>query len=124
MSVIQLTTEAFKDRIFDYTKEKDWNYKGSVPVVIDFYADWCAPCRMVAKVMEELAVEYGDKLILYKVNTEVEQELAAVFQIQSIPSLLFVPKEGLPMMQLGALQKKEFKKAIDEQLLNSVPQEG
>lgn len=124
MSVIQLTTEEFKNRIFDYTKEKDWNYKGSVPAVIDFYADWCAPCRMVAKVMEELAVEYGDKVILYKVNTEVEQELAAVFQIQSIPSLLFVPKEGLPMMQLGALQKKEFKKAVDEQLLNSVPQEG
>ncbi len=119
MSSIQLTTEAFKSNIFDYTKEKDWKFKGTTPVVIDFYADWCAPCRMVAKVIEELSVEYKDKIIFYKVDTEVEQELAAVFQIQSIPSLLFIPTEGLPMMQLGALPKPSFKKLIDENLLTA-----
>jgi thioredoxin 1 len=120
---VQLTTEEFKSRIFDYTKEKDWKYNGSVPAVIDFYADWCAPCRMVAKVIEELSDEYKDKVIFYKVDTEVEQELAAVFRIQSIPSLLFIPMEGLPMMQLGALPKKDFKNAIDESLLVNQNQE-
>ena len=120
---VQLTTEEFKSKIFDYTKEKDWKYNGSVPAVIDFYADWCAPCRMVAKVIEELSDEYKDKVIFYKVDTEVEQELAAVFRIQSIPSLLFIPMEGLPMMQLGALPKKDFKNAIDESLLVNQNQE-
>lgn len=117
MAAIQLTTEEFKNKVFNYTKEKDWKYKGSIPVVIDFYADWCAPCRMVASVIAELSEEYEGKVIFYKIDTEAEQELASVFQIQSIPSLLFIPMEGLPTMQLGALPKKDFKKAIDETLL-------
>lgn len=117
MAAIQLTTEEFKNNIFDYTKEQEWKYKGSMPAVIDFYADWCAPCRMVAAVIEELSKEYSGKVTFYKVDTEAEQELAAVFQIQSIPSLLFIPTEGMPMMQLGALPKVSFKKAIDESLL-------
>lgn len=117
MAAIQLTTEEFKNKIFDYTKEQEWKYKDSIPAVIDFYADWCAPCRMVASVIAELSDEYEGKIIFYKVDTEVEQELAAVFQIQSIPSLLFIPAEGMPMMQLGALPKKDFKKVIDEKLL-------
>ena len=117
MAAIQLTTAEFKNNIFDYTKEQEWKYKGSMPAIIDFYADWCAPCRMVATVIEELSKEYDGKVIFYKVDTEAEQELAAVFQIQSIPSLLFIPVEGMPMMQLGALPKVSFKKAIDESLL-------
>lgn len=119
MAAIQLTTEEFKNKIFDYTKEQEWKYKDSIPAVIDFYADWCAPCRMVASVIAELSDEYEGKIIFYKVDTEVEQELAAVFQIQSIPSLLFIPAEGMPMMQLGALPKKDFKKVIDEKLLTA-----
>jgi thioredoxin 1 len=117
MKPIQLTTAAFKELIFDYTKETEWKYTGTKPLVIDFYADWCAPCRMVATVIEELAAAYGDEVIFYKVDTEAETELSNVFQIQSIPSLLFVPLQGLPMMQMGALPKSAFKKAIDEQLL-------
>ncbi|MDE3144313.1 MAG: thiol reductase thioredoxin [Bacteroidota bacterium] len=119
MAAIQLTTEEFKNKIFDYTKEQEWKYKDSIPAVIDFYADWCAPCRMVASVIAELSTEYDGKIIFYKVDTEVEQELAAVFQIQSIPSLLFIPSEGMPMMQLGALPKKDFKKVIEEKLLTT-----
>ncbi|GCD78748.1 MAG: thioredoxin [Thermaurantimonas sp.] len=118
MPTKKLTTEAFKENIFDYTKETEWKYKGDKPALIDFYADWCAPCRMVAPVLEELSEEYAGKIDIYKVDTEVEDELAAVFGIQSIPTFLFIPMEGLPMMQPGALPKSIFKKAIDEQLLN------
>lgn len=118
MPTKKLTTEAFKENIFDYTKETEWKYKGDKPALIDFYADWCAPCRMVAPVLEELSEEYAGKIDIYKVDTEVEDELAAVFGIQSIPTFLFIPMEGLPMMQPGALPKNIFKKAIDEQLLN------
>ena len=119
MKTVQLTTEAFKQDIFDYTQEKEWKYKGTKPAIIDFYADWCGPCKMVAPVLEELAGEYKDSLTIYKVDTEVEQELAAVFGIQSIPTFLFVPMEGLPMLQPGALPKKAFQQVIAEHLLPS-----
>lgn len=118
MNTVQLTTEAFKQDIFDYTQEKEWKYKGTKPAIIDFYADWCGPCKMVAPVLEELAGEYKD-LTIYKVDTEVEQELAAVFGIQSIPTFLFIPMEGLPMLQAGALPKKAFQQVIAEHLLPS-----
>ena len=119
MKTVQLTTEAFKQDIFDYTQEKEWKYKGTKPAIIDFYADWCGPCKMVAPVLEELAGEYKDNLTIYKVDTEVEQELAAVFGIQSIPTFLFIPMEGLPMLQPGALPKKAFQQVIAEHLLPS-----
>ena len=118
MKTIQLTTEKFKEDIFDYTTEKEWNYKGEVPAIIDFYADWCGPCKMIAPVLEELAKEYDGKLTIYKVDTEVEQELSAVFQIRSIPSMLFIPTESQPMMQAGALPKNVLEKVINEELLN------
>ncbi|NLR91632.1 thioredoxin [Flammeovirga agarivorans] len=113
MSAIQLNLEDFKEKIFDYTKGKDWNFKGDKPVLIDFYADWCGPCKMVAPILDELASEYDGKIDIYKVNTEVEQELSAMFGIKSIPSLLFIPKEGIPKMQKGALQKNDFIKAFE-----------
>lgn len=119
MKTVQLTTEAFKQDIFDYTQEKEWKYKGTKPAIIDFYADWCGPCKMVAPILEELAGEYKDSLTIYKVDTEVEQELAAVFGIQSIPTFLFIPMEGLPMLQPGALPKKAFQQVIAEHLLPS-----
>jgi thioredoxin 1 len=112
-----LTTEGFKKEVLDYTTQTEWNYQGTLPAIIDFYADWCGPCKMVAPVLEELAKEYQGKLIIYKVDTEKEQELAAAFGIRSIPTFLFIPKEGKPMMQPGALSKSMFKKVIDEQLL-------
>lgn len=111
-----LTMETFKEKVFDFEANKDWKYEGSVPCMIDFYADWCGPCKMVAPVLEELQKEYGDKIVIYKVNTEQEQQLAGMFGIQSIPSLLFVPTEGQPQMAMGALPKPTFEKAISDVL--------
>ncbi len=117
MATIQLTTEEFKSGIFNYETEAEWNYKGTLPAIIDFYADWCGPCKMVAPVLEQLSEEYAGKLLVYKVDTEVESELAAVFGIQSIPTFLFIPAEGQPMIQPGALPKTMFRKVIEEHLV-------
>lgn len=117
MATIQLTTQDFKERIFNYEKEKKWSYNGQLPIVIDFYADWCGPCKMVAPILEELSKEYEGKLTIYKVDTEVEMELASVFGIRSIPTFLFIPVDGDPMMQAGALPKKAFQQIIEERLL-------
>lgn len=111
-----LTAETFKQKIFNYEINKDWKFEGALPAVIDFYADWCGPCKMVAPILEELSLEYQDKITIYKVNTENERELASVFGIQSIPSLLFIPKEGQPQMAMGALPKDSFKQAFKEVL--------
>ncbi len=114
--VTHLTADTFKQKVFNYEVNNEWKFEGDKPCLIDFYADWCGPCKMVAPILEELSKEYEGKLDIYKVNTEEEQELAAVFGIQSIPSLLFVPKEGQPQMALGALPKETFKRAIKEVL--------
>jgi len=114
-----LTAETFKQKIFDYDKNTEWRFKGTKPVIIDFYADWCGPCKMVAPVLEELSIEYKDIVEIYKVDTDKEQELATVFGIKSIPSLLFIPAIGLPQMSTGALPKAELIKVINELLLNS-----
>ena len=111
-----LTAETFKEKVFDYENNKEWNYEGDKPCIIDFYADWCQPCKMVAPVLEELAGEYEGKLDIYKIDTESEKELAGIFGIQSIPSLLFVPREGQPQMAQGALPKETFEKAFKEVL--------
>ncbi|MBL6612371.1 MAG: thioredoxin [Flavobacteriaceae bacterium] len=116
MPTVKLTTQKFKEDIFNYTAEKEWNYKGDKPAIIDFYADWCGPCKMVAPILEELSDENPD-VIIYKVDTEVEQELSAVFQIRSIPSILFIPKDGQPMMQAGALPKNALQEIIDKELV-------
>lgn len=112
-----LTAETFKQDIFDYEKGGEWNYKGDVPCIIDFYADWCGPCKMVAPVLEDLSKEYSGSVNIYKVDTETEQELASVFGIRSIPSILFVPKTGKPQMALGALPKESIVQAIRDVLL-------
>lgn len=111
-----LTTQEFKEKVFNYEQHQEWKFEGDKPCLIDFYADWCSPCKMVAPILEELAKEYDGKINIYKVDTEAEQELAAVFGIRSIPSLLFVPKQGQPQMAMGALPKETFIKAIDEVL--------
>ncbi len=109
-----LTKETFIEKIFDFTKEKEWNYKGNKPAVIDFYADWCQPCKMVAPIVEELAEEYKDLIDIYKIDTEAQQELAAAFGIRSIPSILFIPVEGSPQMAAGAIPKDGFIKAFED----------
>ena len=111
-----LTLETFKQKVFNFEKNTDWKFEGDKPAIIDFYADWCGPCKMVAPILEELSAEYDGKLTIYKVDTEAEQELASVFGIKSIPSLLFIPKDSQPQMAQGALPKDSFKKAFKEVL--------
>jgi len=111
-----LTKETFLNKVFNYETNKEWKFEGEKPCVIDFYADWCGPCKMVAPVLEELAKDYDGKINMYKVNTEEEQELASAFGIRSIPSFLFVPSEGQPQMAMGALPKETFVKAFKEVL--------
>lgn len=117
MATIQLTLQDFKEKIFDFENETEWKHKGQLPVIVDFYADWCGPCKMVAPLLEELSNEYEGRLVIYKVNTEKEMDLSALFGIQSIPTFLFIPVEGDPMMQPGALPKKVFQQIIEEKLL-------
>jgi len=116
MKLEHLTNETFKEKVFNYEASKEWKFEGEIPAIIDFYADWCGPCKTIAPILEELQAEYGDKLNIYKVNTEEQQELASVFGVQSIPSLLFIPKDGQPQMAMGALPKETFKQAITEVL--------
>jgi thioredoxin 1 len=111
-----LTKDTFLQKVFDYENNKEWKFQGDLPCIIDFYADWCNPCKMVAPILEELAREYDGKLYIYKVDTEKEIELASIFGIRSIPSLLFVPKEGKPQMAMGALPKDTFIKAFKDVL--------
>ena len=117
----QLTKETFLTKVFDYEKNKDWKFNGELPAIIDFWAPWCGPCRMVGPVLEELSEEYKGKINIYKVNTDEEQELGSVFGIRSIPSLLFIPKEGQPKLAVGALPKESFKSAIEKELLINEP---
>jgi thioredoxin len=109
-----LTKDTFLEKVFNYEASKEWKYSGDKPCIIDFYADWCGPCKMVAPILEELSKEYEGKLYVYKIDTEAEQELASVFGIKSIPSLLFVPMEGQPQMAMGALPKEVFEKAFKD----------
>jgi thioredoxin 1 len=112
-----LNKGTFQEKIFNYEKNKEWKFEGDLPCVVDFWAPWCGPCRMVGPVIEELSKEYAGKVNFYKVNTDEEQELAGVFGIRSIPSLLFVPKDGQPKMAIGALPKDAMKEAINAELL-------
>ncbi len=114
--VEHLTKATFLNKVFDYEKNKEWKFEGTKPCIIDFYADWCGPCKMVAPVLEDLAKDFDGKLNVYKVNTEEEQELASAFGIRSIPSFLFVPAEGQPQMAMGALPKETFVKAFKDVL--------
>ena len=118
MTTINLTKEEFLDKVMDYEKNPtEWKYKGDKPAIIDFYASWCGPCKMLAPVLDELAKEYEGQLYIYKVNTETEEELSRAFGIRSIPTMLFVPMNGQPMMTQGALPKTELDKIIKERLL-------
>ena len=117
MATQHLTKKDFIEKIFDYENETEWKYNGELPAIIDFYADWCVPCRSVAPALEALSNEYDGKINIYKIDTEAEKELSEEFGIQSIPTFLFIPMRGAPMMQKGALPKKSFKDVIEERLL-------
>ena len=111
-----LTKETFLKKVFNFEENKEWKFEGDKPVLIDFYADWCGPCKMLAPVLEQLSDEYEGKIDIYKIDTEAEQELAAAFGIRSIPSMLFCPLEGQPQMANGALPKPELERIIADVL--------
>jgi len=112
-----LTKESFKEKVFNYEENKEeWKFEGNLPCIIDFYADWCGPCKMVAPILDELAGEYEGKMNVYKVDTEAERELAAIFGIRSIPTMLFVPLNDKPRMSVGALPKENLKQVINDLL--------
>jgi thioredoxin 1 len=113
-----LDKQTFLEKVFNYEQNKEWKFEGELPALVDFWAPWCGPCRMVGPVLEELSEEYKDKINIYKVNTDEEQELGSVFGIRSIPSLLFIPKEGQPKMAVGALPKQSLIEAIEKELLS------
>ena len=114
-----LTTAAFKEKIFNYDKHQEWVFAGTLPAVIDFWAPWCGPCRAVGPVIDELSEQYAGKVNFYKINTDEEEELAAAFGIQSIPSLLFIPLNAQPQMAVGALPRGELVQIIESELLVS-----
>ncbi len=117
--VEHLTKEKFLEKVFNYEKNREWKFEGELPAMIDFYADWCGPCKMVSPVIEELSKEYDGKVHFYKIDTEAEQELAMAFGIRSIPSLLFIPKESQPQMAVGALPKETLIEIIEKELLKN-----
>jgi len=109
-----LTKESFIEKVFDFENEKDWNFKGELPAIIDFWAPWCGPCKTIGPILEDLSKEYEGKIDIYKINVDDEHELAGAFGIRSIPTLLFIPKDAQPQMVSGALPKTSFKKAIKD----------
>ena len=116
--VKHLTYNEFLHKVWDFEDDPTtFKYKGKLPAVIDFYADWCGPCRRVAPIMERLAEEYEGQLVVYKVNTDQERDLSTVFQVRSIPMVLFIPVEGQPLMQVGAMQERDYRKIVEEKLL-------
>ena len=112
-----ITTAEFKTQVFDYVHEKDWKYAGSLPCVVDFYTTWCGPCKRLAPIMDTLAVRYAGKVQFYKADIERERELASVFQIASIPQVLYVPMEGQPLLLKGLYPEEEIVKIIENNLL-------
>ena len=118
--VKHLTKQEFIEKVYNYANNPDkWIYEGNMPAIIDFYATWCGPCKAIAPILEELAKEYAGKIVIYKIDTDKERELAAAFGISSIPTLLFIPAKGDPQVAQGALPKESLKRAIDEFLLGN-----
>ena len=120
MAIQQMTAQDFKKKIFDYENGQTWKYAGQLPAIVDFYADWCGPCKVIAPILEDLAKQYQDQIHIYKIDTDKELELSSLFGIQSIPTLLFIPMEGAPMVQKGALPKNILQQIIQEKLLPQV----
>lgn len=117
-----LDLQTFKAKVFDFEKSKEWKFEGARPAIIDFYADWCGPCRMLTPVLERVAEQYKGAVDIYKIDTEASPELASMFGIRGIPSLLFVPMNGEPAMNSGFMPEEAFEQAIKEIFDISKPQ--
>ena len=118
-NVIHLTKAEFLEKVVNYEKNpNEWNYLGDKPAIIDFYANWCPPCKAIAPRLKELAVEYADEIVIYKVNVDDEKELAKAFNIRSIPTLIYAPMKGEPSIIVGGMSKEELVKNIETKLLN------
>ena len=114
--VVTLSSKEFKAQVYDIS-QKDPAYLGSRPAIVDFYASWCGPCRAISPILDELAKEYGDKIVIYKVDVDASGDIAQAFGIRSIPAVLFIPMKGKAQMTVGGRSKAEFKKQIDTILL-------
>jgi len=111
-----LTTAAFKEKVFDYEKNQEWEYRGTLPAIVDFWAEWCGPCKMLSPIIDEIARETEGKVLVYKVNADEESDVAQAFGVNSIPSLVFIPVGGTPQTFVGALPKRALMKAVKEVL--------
>jgi thioredoxin 1 len=116
-TVITMTNDSFKQLVFNYEKNKTWKFEGNIPVIIDFNASWCPPCRQLSPIIEEIAKEYSGRIVVYKVDTDKEQILAQSMGIKSLPTLLFIPVNGKPQASVGFVPKETLVKAINEVLL-------
>lgn len=120
MPVTQMTTQDFREKIFDFENDTEWNFSGPLPIIIDFYAEWCAPCKMLEPVMEALCEEYKDQIEIYKIDIDKEKSLVELFGLKSVPTILFIPIGTDPFMENGALPNYILKEIIEEQLLNNI----
>lgn len=109
-----LTRQTFIEKVFDFENNEEWVFKGKKPAIIDFYADWCGPCKVVSPILEELDREYQGLIDFYKIDTDQEQELAAMFGIRSIPTILFIPLDEQPRIAVGAMPKEVYERAIED----------
>jgi thioredoxin 1 len=115
--VMPLTNDTFRKYIFDYKSEKVWNYKGDKPAIIDFYADWCPPCRELSPLVEEIAKEFAGKIVVYKVNTDQERAVTQTLGISGLPTLVFIPVKGKPQFVVGFVSKENLEKGVNDVLL-------
>lgn len=113
-SVIYLDADSFKEKVFNYETSTEWNYQGQVPAILDFYADWCGPCKMLSPVLDKIQKEYDGKVQIYKIDTDKQKELAATFGIRSLPTIVFVPLEGEPQAAMGYRSKNDLETMITE----------